>query len=171
METFVIYWTCTEAGSRITCMKTGRKETKMREWFVYFPVGTLKPQLIPVTISSEDSLLTFLYITIGCESVETVCVNQDPPIRMIVDENGLFNERLKPNLIGCTLYNGLIVGGIILATEGQRDGEPDIVGFDTMMQAQEVAQKAVKAAKDHFRNTLVQLYGTEAKTLHPEFFD
>lgn len=29
METFVIYWTCTEAGSRITCLKTGRKETKM----------------------------------------------------------------------------------------------------------------------------------------------
>lgn len=29
METFVIYWSCTEAGSRITCMKTGRKETDM----------------------------------------------------------------------------------------------------------------------------------------------
>lgn len=33
METFVIYWTCTEAGSRITCMKTGRKETKMKRYF------------------------------------------------------------------------------------------------------------------------------------------
>lgn len=143
----------------------------MREWFVYFPSGTLHPQLIPVTISSEDSLLTFMYITIGCESIETVRVNPDPPILMIMDENGLFNERLKPNLIGCTLYNGLIVGGIILATEGQRNGEPDIVGFDTMEQAQEVAQKAKRAAKDHFKHTLNQLYGTEAKTLHPEFFD
>ena len=104
----------------------------MREWFVYFPQGSLQPQLIPVTISSTDSLLTFLYITIGCESVETVRTGSGSEVVMIVDEEGLFNDRLKPNLIGCSLYNGLIVGGIVLAKEGQRDGEPDIVGFDTM---------------------------------------
>ena len=142
---------------------------KMREWFVYFPQGSLQPQLIPVTISSTDSLLTFLYITIGCESVETVHTDNGSVV-MIVDEEGLFNDNLKPNLIGCALYNGLIVGGIVLAKEGQRDGEPDIVGFDTMPEAHHIAECAQKAAKKHFGNTLIQLYGEQARDLHPEFF-
>lgn len=144
----------------------------MREWFVYFQQGSLQPQLIPVTISSTDSLLTFLYITIGCESIETVRTGSGSgsEIVMIVDENGLYNDRLKPNLIGGALYNGLIVGGIVLAKEGQRDGEPDIVGFDTMPEAQHIAECARTAAKKHFRNVLHHLMGDAAKDHYPEFF-
>lgn len=142
----------------------------MREWFIYFPQGSLQPQLIPVTISSTDSLLTFLYITIGCESVETVRTGSGSEVVMIVDENGLFNDRLKPNLIGTALYDGLIVGGIVLAKEGQRDGEPDIVGFDTMPEAHHIAECAQKAAKEHFRKTLHHLMGDAARDHYPEFF-
>lgn len=143
----------------------------MREWFVYFPAASLTPQLIPVTISSTDSLLTFLYITIGCESVETVRTGIGSEVVMIVDEEGLLNDKLKANLIGSALYDGLIVGGIVLAKEGQRDGEPDLIGFDTLEEAQHIADCAKKAAKDHFRKTLIHLYGDHARDLHPEFFD
>lgn len=149
----------------------GRKKVpKMREWFVYFPQGSLQPQLIPVTISSTDSLLTFLYITIGCESIETVRTGSGSEVVMIMAEEGLFNDMLKPNLIGTALDDGLIFGGIVLAKEGQRDGEPDIVGFDNMPEAHHIAECAQKVAKEHFRKTLHHLMGDAAKDHYPEFF-
>lgn len=118
----------------------------MYEWFVYFPPMSLTPQIIPVCIADTDALLTFLYLTIGCESVETVRFSSPTDV-MIVDEEGLLKERQEINLVASALYNGVIVGGMVLAKEGTRNGECDLVGYDTMNDAAAAAGAAKAVAQ------------------------
>lgn len=118
----------------------------MREWFVYFPPDSFTPQIIPVTIADDDALLTFFYLTIGCKSVETVRFGSPSEV-LVCDEEGLCKENPKANFIGSALYRGVIVGGVIIAKEGQRNGEPDLIGFDTMNEAFAAAQAARTVAQ------------------------
>lgn len=120
----------------------------MIEWFVYFPAGSVEPQIIPVSIADTDALLLFFYLTLGVESVESVHFGRGNSI-MIVDEEGLLKPDPVPSPVGCALYPGYIVGGVIICQEGKRNGEPDAVGFDTMIEA----HAAAAAAK-----TVAQLY-------------
>lgn len=121
----------------------------MREWFVYFPPLSYTPQIIPVTVHDTDALLTFLYITLGCESVETVRFYSKTDL-MIVDEEGALLEDPKVNLIGSALYDGVIFGGVVIAQEGKRNGEPDVVGYPNMEQAAAAAAAAKTIAQMRF---------------------
>ena len=123
----------------------------MREWFVYFPPLSYTPQIIPVTIHDEDALLTFLYLTIGCESVETVHFSSPSDV-LIVDEEGLLKDRPQVNLIGSALSEGYIVSGVVIAQLGTRNGEPDIVGFPDMVQAAAAASAAKTIAQMRYQN-------------------
>lgn len=125
----------------------------MREWFVYFPPASFIPQIIPVTIADTDALLTFFYLTIGCESVETVRFGSSSEV-LVCDEEGLFQENPKANFIGSALYTGIIVGGVIIAKEGKRNGEPDLLGFDTLQEAAAAAQAARTIAEMKYSGLL-----------------
>ena len=119
----------------------------MVEWFVKFPAGSLIPEIIPVTIADADALLNFFYQQIGCSSIETVRFGKSGESLLIVDEEGLLKEDPVPNLIGCALYPGYIVGNLILCQIGTRDGDPDAVGFSTMIEAHAAAQAAKTVAE------------------------
>lgn len=125
----------------------------MREWFVYFPPASFTPQIIPVTIADTDALLTFFYLTIGCESIETVRFGSPSEV-LVCDEEGLYQENPKANFIGSALYRGVIVGGVIIAKEGQRNGEPDLIGFDTLQEAAAAAQAARTVAQMKYSGLL-----------------
>lgn len=125
----------------------------MHEWFVYFPAGSLTPQIIPVTIADTDALLTFLYLTIGCESIETVRFHS-PTDLLICDEEGWFKEKPEVNLVGTALYGGTIVGGVVIAQEGSRNGEPDIVGYPDLLQATAAAGAAKAVAEMKYKHLL-----------------
>ncbi len=60
-------------------------------------------------------------------------VGLKPPFVMIVDEDGLMKE-LDNNFFGSMLYGTIahghpIVGNIVIAKQGYRNGEPDILGL------------------------------------------
>lgn len=119
----------------------------MIEWFVRFAAGgNIEPEIIPVTIADTDALLNFLYQQIGCRSVETVRFGRGGSV-LVVDEEGLLKDDPVPNIVGCALYPGYIVGNLILCEEGTRNGEPDIVGFPTMIEAHAAAQAAKTVAQ------------------------
>lgn len=119
----------------------------MREWFVYFPAGSIEPQIIPVTIADTDALLLFFYLTLGVESVEVVHFGRSGNSIMIVDEEGLLKPDPVPSPVGCALYPGYIVGGVIICQSGSRNGEPDAVGFETMPEAYAAAAAAKTVAQ------------------------
>lgn len=119
----------------------------MVEWFVKFPAGSLEPEIIPVTIADTDALLNFLYQQISCSSIETVRFGRSGSAVLVVDEEGLLKEDPTPNLIGCALYPGYIVGNLILCEIGKRDGETDIVGFPSMLEAHAAAAAAKTVAQ------------------------
>lgn len=127
--------------------------SKMYEWFVYFPPASFTPQIIPVTIADSDALLTFFYQTIGCESIETVRFGSPSDV-LVCDEEGLCKENPKANFIGSALYTGIIGGGVIIAKEGQRNGEPDLIGFDTMNEAFAAAEAARAVAQIKYSGLL-----------------
>lgn len=124
-----------------------RRCAKMVEWFVKFRAGSdIEPEIIPVTIADTEALLNFLYQQIGCRSVETVRFGRSGTSVLVVDEEGLLKENPVPNIVGCALYPGYLVGNLILCEEGTRDGEPDIVGFSSMIEAHAAAQAAKTVA-------------------------
>ena len=118
----------------------------MQEWFVYFPPMSVKPQVIPKEIRNTRELLDFLYDTIGCSSIETVRFSS-PTERIIVDEEGLLKKDFQISPVGSALTESLIVGGIVLAREGCRDGEPDLIGYESMGEAIAAAYAASTIAK------------------------
>lgn len=128
----------------------------MMEWFVYFPPMSTKPQIIPKEIRNTRELLDFLYDTIGCSSIETVRFSS-PTDRIIVDEEGLLKQDFQINLVGSALTESLIVGRIVLAREGCRDGEPDLLGYESMEQAFVAARAASTIAKMRYN----AIYGEE----------
>lgn len=124
------------------------RAAKMVEWFVKFRAGScIEPEIIPVTIADTDALLNFLYQQIGCSSVETVRFGRSGTSVLVLDEEGLLKADPVPNLIGCALYPGYIVGNLILCEIGTRDSETDIVGFSSMIEAHAAAQAAKTVAQ------------------------
>lgn len=112
-----------------------------KEYFVKFPAMSTIPEIIEAEISGTRELLDLLYHEIGCESVETVRFSHGKDL-MIVDEEGLCKENPRISLVGIVLYPGAIVGTVIIAQEGIRDGEPDVLGFDTRNHAEAAAAAA-----------------------------
>lgn len=118
----------------------------MNEWFVYFPPRSTHPQIICKEIGDTDKLLDFLYETIKCRSIETVRFSS-PTDLIIVDEEGLLDPNCQLSLVGTALTGGIIVGGIVIAQEGVRNGEPDIIGYPSMDKAFAAAMAAKTIAE------------------------
>lgn len=96
----------------------------MKEWFILIRTnGTFDCVCCD---PERDSLLDFMYSQIECESIETVHVKNS---LMIVDEEGLHKDHPETNWIASAIYRGTIVGNALIGLQGERDGEPDIVGF------------------------------------------
>lgn len=128
----------------------------MKEHFIKFVPGNLRPQYLTASIADTEALLRFLYKEIGCSSIENVRTNLGSGkdrIIMVVDEEGLLKDDPEPNLTGCAIYNGTIVGNLIIGREVIRDGEPDFGGFESVLDAIEIASQAesitLRFAKSH----------------------
>lgn len=128
----------------------------MIEHFVKFKPLSLNYEILSVTIADTEALLNFLYQEIGCSSIETVFFSKQSGDLMIVDEEGLFKEPLQVNLAGTAVYPAGIVGTVIFGREGQRDGEPDLVGYPTILEANAAGFAAKTLAEmkygDYLRN-------------------
>lgn len=114
----------------------------MKEHFIKFIPGNLRPQYLTASIADTEALLRFLYREIGCSSIENVWTDLrsgKDRIIMVVDEEGLLKDQPEPNITGCAIYNGTIVGNLIIGREVIRDGEPDFGGFETVVDAIEIA--------------------------------
>lgn len=89
--------------------------------------------------------LRFFYSQIGCEDIEIVRSQQltkmDPSgLMMIVDGCFLCHDNLgKVNPIASALAGQYILGNALIGRLGDRNGEPDIIGFDAEADAEEVA--------------------------------
>ena len=129
----------------------------MIEHFVKFKPLSLEYEILSVTIADTEALLNFLYKEIGCSSIETVFFSKQSGDLMIVDEEGLFKEPLQVNLIGTALYPAGIVGTVILGKEGQRDGELDLVGYPSILEATAAAGAAKTLAEMKYGNYLKSL--------------
>lgn len=118
----------------------------MSEWFIYFPPMSVKPHIIGKEIKSCEQFLRFCYQTIGCSSIETVRFSSPTDV-LIVDEEGLLKDDYQINMVGSALTESLIVGGMIIAQLGTRDGEPDLVGYPAMDEAAAAAAAASTIAQ------------------------
>lgn len=79
---------------------------------------------------AECSLLDFMYQAIGCNSIECIRFrNFSGDVLGIVDEEGLFNPRLRANAVASLMHGQRIVGRMLVGQQGERNGEPDIVGY------------------------------------------
>lgn len=118
----------------------------MNEWFIYFPPRSTHPQIISKEIGDTDKLLDFLYETIKCRSIEIVRFSSPTDV-IIVDEEGLLDPNCQISLVGTALTRGVIVGGIVIAQEGVRNGEPDVLGYPSMNDAFAAAMAAKTIAE------------------------
>lgn len=111
----------------------------------FFLKYSCRPAVIPEIVccnpgNRDEALLRFFYKEIGCESIEVVRFPKIPGILGIVDEEGRLKVS-RSNLVGSLLYGELLVGNLIIGQHVLRDGEPDIGGFDTVIEAQSAAAK------------------------------
>lgn len=108
----------------------------MTEYFLIFPQGKSKfePEIVGVELKDTEELLTFLYKTISCSSIENVYLRNITGLIAVVDEEGLFRDN-KLNWILSAIYGGRIMGIAVVGKQGERDGEPDFVGFESKDEA------------------------------------
>ena len=119
----------------------------MKEFFIIFRPGSAFPHIAETEVK-DGNLCPFLWEKIECDCFTTV--NFDDCI-MIVDDDGLLKGR-EVNPVPTLLYNqkGIansfqpIVGPAVIGLRGERDGEPDIVGFDSMLSAFQFATKILQ---------------------------
>lgn len=103
----------------------------MKETFVLIHQG---PDPAPeiLTLDLAD-LLRGMYTAIGCDCIEIVHVPTGlllpEDVVMVVDESFWFRASVRVNKFGSLWYGDTIMGNVILAAEGNRDGEPDLVGL------------------------------------------
>ena len=104
----------------------------MKENFILVHDGIdPKPEIIEL---DADHLLDGMYRAIGCDCIEIVHVQTGlllpHGVVMVADESGWFRGAPRVNKFASVWYHDVIVGNVILAAEGYRNGEPDIVGLD-----------------------------------------
>lgn len=100
----------------------------MKEYFIL-----ITPDNCVKGIVTENANLDFYYSALECRSIEIV-----RPFRnthagqqvMVIDEEGRLKDRPRVNTIASVLANQLLYGNVMIAIEGKRNGEPDIIGFD-----------------------------------------
>lgn len=91
------------------------------------------PQIIridPAATNFNDAVCKVIH----CNFYEVVRVQSGlllpPGVVLLVDEIGWYKEPLRVNKFASIWYGDMIVGDVLLASEGYRNGEPDIVGLD-----------------------------------------
>lgn len=71
---------------------------------------------------------------IHCDLYEVVRVQSGlllpPGVVLLADKSGWYKEPLRVNKFASVWYGDMIVGDVLLASVGYRNGEPDIVGLD-----------------------------------------
>lgn len=92
----------------------------------------ITPEGAVQTVSTENPCLDWYYDQIGCTSIETVPLADTKSGKsvMIVDEECLIKPDPIPNAIASYLIGYPICGNVLIGGIGDRNGEPDIVGFD-----------------------------------------
>lgn len=85
------------------------------------------------------------------------------PFIMIVNEMGRFREDFDLNMFGSFLYQGVIVGPIVIVKEGWVGDEKDIIGL-SYEEAEELKQRlmtteAFGANKDEVLRRMSELWG------------
>lgn len=89
------------------------------------------PELIEI---DSDYLLDGMYKAIGCDCIEIVRVQTGlllpHGVVLVADESGWYRNNSRVNKFATVWYRDVICGNVILAAEGYRNGEPDLVGLD-----------------------------------------
>lgn len=92
-----------------------------------------KPEIIEL---DADHLLDGMRRAIGCDCIEVVHVQTGlllpHGVVMVADESGWFRGAPRVNKFATVWYHDVIVGNVMLAAEGYRNGEPDLVGLNDM---------------------------------------
>lgn len=91
------------------------------------------PQIIRIDPAATNFNIAVRKV-IHCDLYEIVRVQSalllPPGVVLLVDKAGWFVEPLRVNKFA-SIWNGdMIVGDVLLASEGYRNGEPSIVGLD-----------------------------------------
>lgn len=106
----------------------------MLERFILIHAGT-DPAAEIVALNS-DYLLDGMYEVLHCDSVEFVRVPRSvllpQGVLLVVDENGWYRDTIRYNKFASFWYGDAICGDVLIASEGFRNGEPDIVGLDML---------------------------------------
>lgn len=90
------------------------------------------PQIIRIDTAASNFNASVCKV-LRCDLYEIVrvqCGLLPPSVILLVDESGLYKEPLRLNKFASVFYGGPIFGDVLLADEGYRNGEPDIVGLD-----------------------------------------
>lgn len=100
----------------------------MREYFIL-----ITPDNHVKGIATDKADLNFYYSAIECRSIEIVRpfgYTADGQQVMIIDEEGRLKDEPRVNTIASVLANQMLYGNVMIAIEGEKNGEPDIIGFD-----------------------------------------
>lgn len=85
-------------------------------------------------IRTTNACLRFYYEVVNCQSIEIVRPFRDcPSCRdhvFVLDEEGRLKDEPRLNVIASMLAQIPLYGNVLIAKEGLRNGEPDIMGFD-----------------------------------------
>lgn len=85
-------------------------------------------------IRTSNACLRFYYEVVNCRSIEIVRPFRDcPSCRdhvFVLDEEGRLKDEPRLNVIASMLVQLPLYGNVLIAKEGLRNGEPDIMGFD-----------------------------------------
>lgn len=84
------------------------------------------------TVMTEKPSIHFFYHHIECESIEIVRFAKKTNQIAVVDEEALCKDKPKMNLIASYIMCRPVFGNVLICKEGERDGEPDIVGFNAL---------------------------------------
>lgn len=103
----------------------------MKERFILIHDG---PYPLPELLALDPAeLLSGMYDAIDCDCVEVVHVPTGlllpHGVVMVVDESGWLRSASRVNKLGSLWCGDTIMGNVILAAQGCRDGEPDLVGL------------------------------------------
>ena len=90
------------------------------------------PQIIRIDTTAPN-FNAAIHKVIHCDLyviVRVRCGLLPPGVILLADESGLYKEPLRLNKFATVFYGEPIFGDVLLAAEGYRNGEPDIVGLD-----------------------------------------
>lgn len=116
------------------------------EFFVRLDPFDNEPHIIIAQRHADGSLLDTFYQEINCDTIDIVRTRftfDDANILFVCDDNALIKGLQKYNYIATVLYScrQQIFGPVIVGLSGMINGEPDIVGFDSMLDAAIAAHK------------------------------